>query len=127
MKANAWKNLEEKLNQSEDEQKAEAWNPENPGDNLLGVVVNIDRNAPGSHGRCDVAQIETRDGETRALWISNTVLKRRWEEHDPQPGDLIGVKYEGKRESSTTGREYKLFSLVVEKSEDRPEAKKKAS
>lgn len=119
----AMEDLKEKLDQKEKETAApEAWNPEQPGDTLLGTVVDIDRDAPGSHGPCDVATIVTPENEKKALWLSNKVLREAWEKKSPAPGDYVGIKFEGVKESNS-GREYKLFSLVVEKNgeQDQPE------
>ena len=110
----SWEEIESKLNDSkgEGEEYPDPWKPQ-PGDVLLGTIKSIDLQAPTPHGKCDVATIETREGEERALWLSNKVLRQSWKELQPKVRDRIGVKYEGRRESRS-GRKYKVFTLVVD-------------
>jgi len=91
------------------------WSPD-PGGTLIGRVVSM-REIETKNGPSDVIDIEDGDGKTFSLWISG-VLRGKLEAARVRVGDLIGIRYEGRRESKN-GREYKDY--VVRLYEKGPE------
>lgn len=89
----------------------ENWDPD-PGDTITGYYDGMNEGVPGYGGeRFDVAHLKTEDGP-KAVWLSSTVLQEQWKEADPSPGDAVGIKHQGKRESEN-GYEYNDFQVIV--------------
>jgi hypothetical protein len=57
---------------------------------------------------------EERTGDLWSLWLSSTVLLQQFQQQRPQPGERIGLKYQGK----DFEKGYHKYRLLV----DRPEA-----
>lgn len=113
-----WQELEDELEETEPGtlESPPAWNPDEEGERVMGEVVHIERGAPSPHGPCDVVTLSTPDGEPMALWLSHVVLREKWEEKQPEVGDKVAVRFDGFTENSN-GREYRLYSLVVERTD----------
>lgn len=71
------------------------WTPENEGDNLRGEVIDI-RHIETEYGESPRALVKDREGKVHTLWISWSVLQRKWSEHDVVVGDHISLTYTGK-------------------------------
>lgn len=114
--------LEERLERERREKEwAETWEPEEPGDALIGTLEKVEE-APTEFGTYEVAHIRNEDGVLKGLWLMHTVLQNEWTEADPQPGDRIGALYHGQRAGQDY--DYHMWSVEVERagetSEDRP-------
>lgn len=117
-KTDDWNDLESELEETEPGtlDSPPAWNPDEQGERLLGELIHFERGAPSPHGPCDVATLSTPEGEPVAVWLSPVVLREKWEEKQPELGDKIALRFDGFTENSN-GREYRLYSLVVERTE----------
>lgn len=98
------------------------WNPEEPGDMVLGELVTVDRNIQTQYGPVDVATIHDEDlDEARSVWLARTVLQNEWEEVKPRPGERVGVAYLG-HEEGEDGEDgdpgYHRYSVRVDRATD---------
>jgi hypothetical protein len=74
----------------------ERWNPEDEaGATLVGTLRGVETIATRL-GEAQIAVIEdAEDGRQWGVMLGRTVLRKRWELLNPQPGDTIGLKYVG--------------------------------
>ncbi len=79
---------------------AEAWKP-NPGDTLVGEVVDVDTHDAG-YGSYPIVTVRTDDGGEVAIHGFHTVLKREFAKARPEIGSRIGVKYLGPTRRATS-------------------------
>jgi hypothetical protein len=88
------------------EQGAEAgkwWHPHKPDkgdgepqpDRIAGEVLSRET-AAGAYGDRELIKVLTVDGVVWRVYAEGSVLERRFEEQDPQAGDLVFVAYKGK-------------------------------
>ena len=97
MQANqAGRSLEERL-----ESFAEAWKP-NPGDTLIGVVVDIDSRTT-EYGTYPIVTIRDDDGAEFAVHAFHTVLRNEFAKRPPRLGERLGIKYLGKSDRGYEG------------------------
>jgi hypothetical protein len=63
-----------------------------------------------------VIEVEKDEGEPTGqrmlVWTGHVVLAQRLQELDPQPGERLGIRYVGERNSGN-GRTYKQFHVVM--------------
>ena len=93
----------------EEPQKLAAWKPAE-GESIAGRVISIDT-AAGAKKDSTWINLIDEDGGAIGLWLS-TVLKKQFEQLTVVVGDVVAVKYFGKR-FSENGREYKVFTTAV--------------
>lgn len=74
----------------------ERWNAEDvPGTSLVGTFLRYEMIAT-EYGESNIAVIEDMDdGTVWGVALFRTVLRKRFETLQPQPGDTLGVKYVG--------------------------------
>jgi len=74
----------------------ERWNPDDePGTTLIGIYQRTETIFT-SMGEAELAVIEdVDDGTVYGVLLGRSVLKKRFETLEPQPGDTIGLKYIG--------------------------------
>ena|SRR5215510_6623025 len=82
----------------------ERWNAEDePGTTLVGTLLRYETIVT-DYGESQVAVIEDADDQT--VWgvaLFRTVLKKRFDTLNPQPGDTVGLKYVGLAEPRNKG------------------------
>lgn len=93
----------------EDSGTLTSWKPE-PGESIGGRVLTIVSNT-GKEGDSSLAEIETENSERMGVWLS-TVLMREFEQQKVAPGDVVGIKYFGKK-TSKAGHEYNAYGIVI--------------
>lgn len=83
----------------------ERWNAEDqPGTTLVGTLLRYETIVT-DFGESQVAIIEDADdGTVWGVALFRTVLKKRFEQINPQPGDTLGLKYVGFVEPRTKGQ-----------------------
>jgi hypothetical protein len=92
--------------------QAENWQPEEPGDTLLGLVVAIGE-GHGDWGPYPTVTVRTEDG-TDHLWRAfGMVAQGQMEEKNPQRGNGIAIAYLGQRTSKSSGKEYAAWNIRV--------------
>ena len=102
-------NWRERAAAMEEPQKLAAWKP-TEGESIAGRVISIDTEAGAKKDSTWINLIDE-DGGAIGLWLS-TVLKKQFEQLTVVVGDVVAVKYFGKR-FSEKGREYKVFTTAV--------------
>ena len=101
-----WQETADKL---EDSGALTSWKPE-PGTAIAGRVINVVSNT-GKEGDSTIAEIETEDGDRKGIWLS-TVLLREFEQQKIATGDVVGVKYFGKK-TGKSGHEYNAYRVAI--------------
>jgi hypothetical protein len=93
------------------------WNPK-PGDKLSGTVIDRDDGVQGGFEPYTMLTIQTGDRTAVHLHCFHGVLRGMVESKDPQPGDIIAVKYLGKRPTTREGAKYasyEAYNFAVQK------------
>lgn len=98
----------------EDNSWPESWKPE-PGDLLVGKLIRKGVRKT-RYGPTEVAVVETDDHARFCVWLSSTVLKGCFDQENPEPGDRVGIRYNGRHET----KGYHLYALVVDRGERVP-------
>ena len=106
MAPSTWQETADKL---EDSSALASWKPEQ-GEAIAGRVINVVSNT-GKEGNSSIAEIETEDGERKGIWLS-AVLLREFEQRKVAPGDVVGVKYFGKK-TGKAGHEYNAYTVAI--------------
>lgn len=99
-----WKELEREL--EGERSRAPAWEPQEPGDQVMGEVIRTGR---GPNGR--LMELKTPEGNNYIIW-EKVALKDLFDRADA--GDKVGVRFLGKEESSS-GRSYYNFRTAIRK------------
>jgi hypothetical protein len=93
----------------------EAWIPEREGDEFVGVFRRLDRGHT-SYGPCAIAVFaEDGTGADRAVWLIHTVLRNELRRVRPEPGELVCIRYLGKRQPVGGGPAYDSYRVVVDR------------
>lgn len=99
------------------EDDAEGWVPDKPGEGIQGVVVKVgETRSDFSDELCPTVTIETKDGDKYRIIGYGTVLRREIQDADPKPGDLFACKYFGEKpikKGKWAGKNYKHFGIAV--------------
>lgn len=94
-----------------------AWIPTTKGDTIVGAFLRLETGMT-PNGPAPVAVIGTAEGE-RSVFLFYEALKSGFRRSQPEPGEKIAVRYEGKKEAKTPtqGRnaEYHDFSVSVDR------------
>lgn len=99
-----------------DREFPESWIPNDAGDSIVGEFQRLDV-GPTAYGPASIAVLRTREGREQGVWLLATALKSQFARARPTAGELVGVRYLGKRKGAS-GHEYQDFRVVV----DRPNA-----
>jgi len=108
------------LAQKFEEPLPESWIPKQAGDELIGTFVRLDKGTT-AYGDCWIVVLESarNPGRFASVWLINQALVNEFSRVRPQAGDLIGVRYGGKKavKNPTPGRssEYHDWKVVTER------------
>lgn len=94
------------------------WEPE-PGDRLIGTVRDIDYRRTSDGRVLPILTLDTRDGQALRVPAGRAALLAQLLKHRVQPGDLLGVQFDGKIIPSGGGREYFGYRVTVRHTADR--------
>jgi hypothetical protein len=99
---------------------AEAWVPEEPGDGIQGVVIKrgTTRSDYDDDKVVPTMTIRVKSGECFRIVGYSSVLAREIIDQDPQPGDTVALKYFGEKtvkRGKFAGKPYKHTGLLVRK------------
>lgn len=108
-----WAAAREQLRKRADEGFAAAWQPEEPDEEVVGIVRRVTMQAPTSFGPSPVVELELQDGERISVWLYHTVLRRSFEREQVRLGELVLIRYLGKRRPEGGGNAYDDYRLVV--------------
>lgn len=103
------------LHERAEEPLPESWQPKAAGDELVGKFVRLDRGAT-SYGPCWIVVLESlkKPGEFASIWLFHTALKNQFNKARPEVGELILVRYEGKRTPKGGGQDYHDWKVLTE-------------
>ncbi len=97
-----------------DQDPPTSWQWSAPGDTLLGTFVRLDRGTTRTGDTYPVAIVRDQDGTLRRLWVFHAALRQQLRDARPAPGDRLGVRYLGERESGE-GRRYHAWRVVTDR------------
>ena len=103
--------IDEQLDAAE-EDFADAWIPKEAGEKLIGLLVRRDERT-NQYGSYPILTVRDDNGDDLAWHAQRTVGRSQVEKTDPQPGDRVGIVFQGKK----TGRNgpYFGYRVVVER------------
>lgn len=103
------------LHDRAEEPLPESWQPQQPGEELVGKFVRLDRGAT-AYGPCWIVIVESikTPGLLRSVWLFHTALKNQFDKARPQAGELILIRYEGKRTPKGGGQQYHDWKVIAE-------------
>jgi hypothetical protein len=93
----------------------EAWKPSEAGDTIVGEFIRLEQGMT-VRGPAWIVVLKTEDGRERCVWLLHTVLRKEVARQRPEPGELVLIKYEGKKESSA-GQAYEGYRVLVDRDE----------
>jgi hypothetical protein len=99
-----------------EQERPQSWVPEQPGDEIAGELLRYGRGT--ARGKeAIIAVLRTPEGVERSVWVLGTVLEREFAELQPKAGELLLIRYLGKRESTTGESSYREFRIEAERDE----------
>jgi hypothetical protein len=114
-----WADVAARLRAKADRGFPEAWMPQAPGDELVGVVQAIKPTVRTSYGPVPVLEIEQPgpNGKTWSVWLLHTVLRREVWRQEPAIGETIYIRYDGRVKPEAGTSAYESYTVLV----DRPD------
>jgi len=112
-----WNGLREKMRAAADRGNPQAWIPDKPADDLLGVVTAIKPGVRTAFGVVPVLELTDPVGAAWSLWLLHTVLRREVIRARPIIGETLYVRYEGQVRPDGGGALYENYTVLV----DRPD------
>lgn len=110
---------EQALKDRLDEGYPEAWIPEQPGDTLVGIFKRLDTANTSRGQRYIVVLGSTRNLDfEKAIWLHHTALRNQFRQAAPVAGEMVAVRWDGKKISESTKQEYDGWTVRV----DRPQS-----
>lgn len=101
-----------------EQERPASWVPKREGDEIVGELVRFDRGKT-AYGEQVIAVLRTPEGVERSVWLLHAVLRQEFAKLQPELGELVLIRYEGKREPEGDGSSYQHYRLEVER-EDGP-------
>src|SRR6185369_17041791 len=104
-----------------DEPLPESWKPEKDGEEIVGTFVRLDK-ATTEFGPSWIVVLDTGEGVLRSVWLYHQSLQNEMRRAAPKPGELVGVRYEGKKpvKNPQPGKKntYNAYRVVVDRPRD---------
>lgn len=89
-----------------------SWEPK-PGDRLTGKLLDVEQAVAKSGEPYPILRLECQDGTVYRVAAGRTVLRRKLVAAKVQPGDLLGIQYDGEAESKN-GRTFHDYRVAVQ-------------
>jgi hypothetical protein len=80
---------------------------------LVGEFLRLDEGHT-SYGPAKIAVLRTKDEREVGVWLLHTALKSAFARLRPKPGELVAIRYEGKRESAA-GQTYDSYRVEIDR------------
>lgn len=103
------------LHDKAEEPLPESWKPTKPGEELAGTFVRLDKGTT-SYGPCWIVVLESvkEPGKYASIWLFHTALLNQFKKARPTVGQLVLVRYEGKRKPKGDGNAYHDWKVLTE-------------
>jgi hypothetical protein len=97
----------------------ESWRPDDASkghpEKLIGELVRYEENHT-AYGPCRIAVLRNSAGAEFSVWLLHTVLRNEFARLRPKPGELVYVRYLGKRQPKQPGGSpYDAYAVVVDR------------
>jgi hypothetical protein len=99
--------------------RPEPFKFDNEGDEIAGVMVYADKRDTAYRADVPNLVLDPGDGKLRSVLQFHAALRSQVEREDPQPGDVVAIRYLGLQVSESSGREYHAYNVTVERDPDR--------
>jgi hypothetical protein len=99
---------------------AQSWYPAEHADHprqLIAVVTGYSE-VTNDHGPTKILNVTDLNGVEWGVWLIHTGLRMAIEEHQPKPGQMISLQYQGKKLSKASGYNYHAYNVTVEDPEE---------
>lgn len=111
-----WDEVAARMRKQADEGFPPAWQPEQPDDEIIGVLARVTMQAPTSYGPAPVVElVMPASGARFSVWLFHTVLRRAFERERPALGETVLIRYLGKRRPESGGNAYDDYRLIVDR------------
>jgi hypothetical protein len=110
-----WDEVRQRLLEEADRGYAEAWQPEQEGDYIVGTMVHVTASAPTQYGPAPVVELRDPVGVATSVWLFPKVLRLAFERQRPALGERLLIRFEGVRYPEGGGNAYKVYTLVVDR------------
>lgn len=87
------------------------WEPSEVGDQVVGFVAGISY-VETRNGETPILAIDTKGGTRVKVWAGRTRLRKQLAANKVQPGDAIGIRYEGQKRSKN-GHDFFDYKIEV--------------
>lgn len=84
-------------------------NDENP--KFVGVFKRVD-SGPSEYGPVPIVVMADQDGKEYGIWLLHAVLRNQFAQQAPKVGELVGIRYLGKKRGAS-GRDYANYRVAV--------------
>lgn len=91
----------------------ESWVPSTEDPVLVGTFERLE-SAQTAYGPASIVVLKTKDSRERGLWLFHTVLKNEFKRARPEHGELVAVRYLGRKQGSQ-GQSYEAYRVVVQR------------
>lgn len=108
-----------RLRDRAEQEHPESWVPEQAGDEIVGELVRYSRGTT-SYGEQVIAVLRTVEGVERSVWLLHAVLRGEFAKLRPRPGELVLIRYQGKRKGAGGGV-YAGYRVEVDRDEAPPD------
>lgn len=111
-----WQAAHDRLRQAADQvgEAPPAWQPQ-PGDEIVGVVVDVQPSVYTRHGNVPVVTLQGPNGGRRSVWLIHTVLRRGFIRANVQLGETVLVRYVGVVQPEGGGQPWHDYRVVVDR------------
>jgi hypothetical protein len=109
----------QRLARRAEQELPEAWMPSAAGDTIVGEVVRLEQGMT-VRGPAWIVVLKTEDGRERSVWLLHTVLRNELARQRPEPGELVLIKYEGKKEGGA-GQPYEGYRVLIDRDQAIPD------
>lgn len=92
-----------------------AWMPKDEGEQIVGRLVEVNPSAHTAHGAVPVVTLEGPNGGRRSVWLIHAVLRRGFERANVQLGEVVLIRFLGKRQPEGGGNAWHDYAVVVDR------------
>jgi hypothetical protein len=97
----------------------ESWIPTEEDPVIAGEFLRLEHGHT-AYGAQDIVVVRTEDGRERSVWLLHEVLKNQLVRIAPKPGELLCIRWKGKR-TSGGGNEYDDYRVDVDRQGEGPD------